>query len=173
MEKYLYVIPELCTGCNRCVYICSAIHEGYFVPSKARIHINNFPSKGRSVPSICFQCQEAPCVAACGPEALERNPEGVVVVNREKCVGCGECVDACPYGMIRLDEEKGLAYKCDVCGGDPACVRECYFEALRFGPMDETAASIRERSMALKVDAETEEKKRYAWASEILNIFSL
>ena len=56
MQKILYAIPDLCTGCNRCVYVCSAVKEGKFIPSKSRIHINNFSFNGYSVPSVCFQC---------------------------------------------------------------------------------------------------------------------
>lgn len=124
MEKRLYAIPDLCTGCNRCVYACSAIKEGKFHPSRSRIHISNFSLNGYSVPNICFQCPKPDCVTACPCKAISQQENGIVQVDTEKCDGCGECVAACPYGAIDQDD-KGLAYKCDYCGGDPNCVTEC------------------------------------------------
>ena len=73
MEKLLLAIPNRCTGCNRCTYVCSALKEGMFIPSKARIKINNFAHQGYSVPSICFQCSGADCMKAC--------PEGAIIKN--------------------------------------------------------------------------------------------
>ena len=65
MEKHLMAIPNRCTGCNRCVYACSAVKEGMFMPSKARIHVSNMAHEGYSVPSVCFQCPKASCMEAC------------------------------------------------------------------------------------------------------------
>ncbi|MBW1963469.1 MAG: 4Fe-4S dicluster domain-containing protein, partial [Deltaproteobacteria bacterium] len=121
MEKVLYAIPELCTGCVRCAYVCSALKEGRFIPSKSRIHINNFSLKGYSVPSICFQCPKPDCLKACPEKAIYKDENQVVLIDQEKCNQCGDCVAACPYGMIEL-KGGGFAYKCDYCGGDPACV---------------------------------------------------
>ena len=142
MEKYLMAFPDLCTGCNRCVYVCSGQKEGMFIPSLARIHNANFPIKGYSVPLVCFQCPKAECQTACQVGAISRNDLDVVVVDEEKCTGCGDCVQACPYGMIELND-RGLAFKCDYCGGDPACVRECEPGALVYGEIGR--ASCRER----------------------------
>lgn len=131
MNQTLFADPDKCTGCNRCSYVCSAVKTGRFAPSLARIQINNFPHKGFSAPSICFQCPSASCHKACPENAISRTAEDVVVVAAEKCTGCGLCVAACPYGMIELDEQQ-IAYKCDYCGGDPACVKECFPGALVF-----------------------------------------
>jgi len=130
MSKQLYVNPDKCTGCNRCAYVCSAVHEGKFSPSIARIKVNNYPHKGFSAPSICFQCPNAPCQEACSADAISRNTDDVVVVDADKCIDCGDCVEACPYGMIEMVAD--IAVKCDYCGGDPACVKECYPGALVF-----------------------------------------
>lgn len=129
MSKALFADPDKCTGCNRCTYVCSAVKTGAFAPTGARIQINNYPHKGFSVPSVCFQCPGAPCHKACPTEAISRNAADVVVVDAEKCTACGLCVTACPYGMIEMNVE-GLACKCDHCGGDPACVKECFPAAL-------------------------------------------
>ncbi|MCK5916630.1 MAG: 4Fe-4S binding protein, partial [Deltaproteobacteria bacterium] len=45
MSKQLFVDPDKCTGCNRCAYVCSAVHTGAFAPTQARIKVNNFPYK--------------------------------------------------------------------------------------------------------------------------------
>lgn len=131
MSQLLFADPDKCTGCNRCAYVCSAVKTGKFAPAKARIQINNFPHKGFSVPSICFQCPGAPCHKACPSDAISRNADDVVVVDAEKCTACGSCVTACPYGMIELDPQD-TARKCDYCGGDPACIKECFPGALVF-----------------------------------------
>ncbi len=116
MEKLLLAIPNRCTGCNRCTYACSAVKEGMFIPSKARIKINNFAHEGYSVPSVCFQCPNADCMKACPEGAIIKNERGVVAINISKCTKCGECVAACQYGMIE-QYESGMPYKCDLCGG--------------------------------------------------------
>lgn len=131
MSNLLFADPDKCTGCNRCTYACSAVHTGQFAPVHARIQINNYPHKGFSAPSICFQCPNASCHKACPADAISRNADDVVVVDPEKCISCSSCVEACPYGMIEL-REKGVAAKCDYCGGDPACVKECFPGALVF-----------------------------------------
>jgi Fe-S-cluster-containing hydrogenase component 2 len=131
MSKQLFADPDKCSGCNRCSYVCSAMKTGRFEPTAARIKINNFPHKGFAVPSICFQCPGAPCHKACPADAIARNADDVVVVDAQKCTACGSCVAACPYGMIEL-AEGSTAAKCDYCGGDPACVKECFPKALVF-----------------------------------------
>jgi len=160
MEKVLFVITDLCTGCNRCAYVCSAMHEGMFIPSKARIHINNFPFEGFSAPSICFQCPEPECVEACPVEALVKNDDGVVLVDEEICTGCGECVEACPYGMMEMNEND-IAFKCDYCGGDPACVKVCYSHALVFREPEGDLERLRELQMQERSESGSPEEKRH------------
>lgn len=167
MSNYLFIIPELCTGCNRCSYVCSAIKEGEFIPSRSRIHISNFPLKGRSIPSICFQCEEAACMEACPADAIERDENGIVVVSEEKCTGCGSCVEACPYGMMGFSQEKNVAFKCDYCGGDPECVKECHFGALVFEKLEEKDMEKRKTFMSYKSEATSEAEKRIEWAKKI------
>lgn len=168
MEKQLMVIPNRCTGCNRCAYVCSAVKEGMFIPSKSRIQINNFPQQGYSVPSICFQCPNPECMNACPEEAITKNDRGVVVIDVNKCNACGECVSACPYGMIE-QYNSGIPYKCDLCGGNPACVEECNFGALVFKEPDRVTSKLRGAQMKQRQDAETAREKRMSSAKNILN----
>ncbi len=166
MEKHLLAIPNRCTGCNRCVYACSAVKEGMFMPSKARLKVTNFPIEGYSVPNICFQCPKPDCLSACPEKAIFKNERGVVVVDVRKCDGCGDCVGACPYGMIE-QYGSGKAYKCDLCGGNPACVSECHFGALVFKQADKIALKLRAAQMKHRSKEGSAEAKRYRLAAEV------
>jgi carbon-monoxide dehydrogenase iron sulfur subunit len=167
MEKHLMAIPNRCTGCNRCVYACSAAKEGMFLPAKARLKINNFPLEGYSVPSVCFQCPKPDCLEACPEQAIFRNQRGIVVVNVTKCDGCGDCVAACPYGMIE-QYGSGKAFKCDLCGGTPACVSECHYGALVFKEMDSVLRKLRAAQMKQRIAEGSPQEKRHQLAANIL-----
>jgi Fe-S-cluster-containing dehydrogenase component len=167
MNKQLFANPDLCTGCNRCTYICSATKEGKFIPAQARIHINNFPFKGYSVPSLCFQCPKADCLEACPTAALYRDEAGTVLVDPAKCTGCGACVDGCTYGMIELNT-KGIAYKCDLCGGDPVCAKHCEPGALTFEQVDGDLVRLKAAQMKTRSKSGIPAEKRQAMARKLL-----
>jgi anaerobic carbon-monoxide dehydrogenase iron sulfur subunit len=159
MNKQLFADPEKCTGCNRCASVCSAMKTGSFAPSFARIKVNNFPHRGFAVPSVCFQCPNAPCHKACPSGAISRNEDDVVVVDSQKCIACGSCVKACPYGMIELGEQLTAA-KCDHCGGDPACVKECFPGALVFTEKTPELMKLKGTQMKQRsTDGRSEEKR--------------
>lgn len=167
MNKQLFANPNACTGCNRCTYVCSAVKEGAFVPAKARIRINNFPFHGYSVPSLCFQCPKADCLETCPTAALYRNDAGVVLVDPAKCSGCGDCVDSCTYGVIELDAQ-GRAYKCDTCGGAPACVRECHAGALTYEAVNPDLLRLKGAQMKTRSKTGSPSDKRRAMAKRLL-----
>jgi carbon-monoxide dehydrogenase iron sulfur subunit len=104
---------------------------------------------------------------ACPEEAIYKNERGIVVVNAPKCTGCGDCVAACPYGMIE-QYEFGKAYKCDLCGGNPACVAECHFDALVFKEADKISRRQRSIQMKQRITAGTPQEKWYRLAVNIL-----
>ncbi len=139
--KRVAVLPSRCTGCRVCELVCSESHEGTFQPSKARIQVVSFDMTVQDVPIVCQQCADAPCMEACPQDAISRSPETTaVVVDKELCIQCGACVRACVIGLnqiepeqklaIRLDEEKEMPLKCDLCEGNPQCVKFCPTEAL-------------------------------------------
>ena len=167
MEKLLLAIPNRYTGCNRCTYACSAVKEGMFIPSKARITINNFAHEGYSVPSICFQCPNADCMKACPEDAIIKNERGVIAIDINKCTRCGDCVSACQYGMIE-QYDSGMPYKCDLCGGSPACVGECNFGALVFKEADKVSIKLRSQQMKQRTKEGRSDQKRRNLASAIL-----
>jgi len=160
--KRIHIDWEKCTGCMRCMLICSALKEGLFQPAKARIYVVDSPRDGMSIPLICYQCENAPCKVACPVDALERAENGIISVHEELCTGCGECETACPYGMIAV--VNNVAMKCDLCSGDPQCVKVCVPEALVF---DEGLSSGRNFD-DVEVSGDSAFYKREERASRIL-----
>ena len=123
---YLEINGEKCTGCRICENFCSFHHEGAVWPARSRITVVVQSDMGPFTPNVCRQCEDAPCAAACPVEAIVLNEHtGAWVVDAEECIGCGACVEACPYGAIFLDEELRLPLKCDLCGGEPECTVMC------------------------------------------------
>jgi carbon-monoxide dehydrogenase iron sulfur subunit len=84
------------------------------------------PFPGLEVPHLCAQCDDYPCVKACPVEALSTDQvTTAVTVDREKCIGCGKCITACPGLVPFLHPKDNKATICDFCGGDPECVNVC------------------------------------------------
>jgi len=169
MKKELFADPEKCTGCGRCSYVCSAVKTGAFAPSQARILINNFPHRGFSAPSICYQCPGAPCQKSCPAAAIFRDENDVVMIDADKCTTCGECVAACPYGMIGQDSAK-LAHKCDLCGGDPACVKECYPAALVYQEKTPELLQLKGAQMKQRYSEGSPAEKRMRLGKALLSL---
>lgn len=97
------------------------------------------------VPGVCLQCDDPVCSYFCSSDAIAKRSDGIVVINADKCTGCGLCVYGCPYGAIYLDREGKLAGKCSLCfsriddGLEPACVQHCIGGALQFVAQDKLA----------------------------------
>jgi Fe-S-cluster-containing hydrogenase component 2 len=122
-----------CTACKACELACSFTKEGAFVPSLSRIRVMQVHELGMNVPTVCVNCADAPCIAACPTGAVFRDASVPVVrINEEDCIGCGDCVRACPFGAADMNEEKGVATMCDLCDGKPVCVNHCIYGALGF-----------------------------------------
>lgn len=129
--------PTTCVGCRTCEIVCSLGHDGVCQPSLSRIRTTYDPqhslAKLAVMPDVCRQCNMADCFLACEYEALVLDPKtGARIIDPAKCQGCGECFAACPYDMIVENEAKGIFAKCDLCGGDPQCVKYCPADALKF-----------------------------------------
>ncbi len=143
MSKTLIVDPDKCTSCRLCELACSERAVEAYRPSRSRIQVVIRTDEAFYFPMVCIQCPDAPCMEACPSEALVRDARtGAVVVVKEKCADCGLCVPACPYGVIwSLD---GQAEKCELCGGDPECVRFCTPGALRYDEPESWNAAKRQ-----------------------------
>lgn len=145
-ENVLLIDSNLCVACDNCEAACAATHKGY-----SRLDRKGGKSFASiQVPISCRHCENPLCMTDCPPDALSRMPNGEVVI-RDSCIGCGNCVGNCPYGVIKIVYDKvdqgfsllsllsllGLrkaekgpakAAKCDMCrdlAGGPACVRAC------------------------------------------------
>jgi len=121
---------DLCTGCNTCLLICSYRARGGFNPRWGRLKINMEQEGLIHRPVVCTHCENAFCVRACPTGALYQSENEWILINKEKCIGCGQCVQVCPDDMIAIDPEQ-KADKCDFCDGDPQCVQFCPTGALR------------------------------------------
>jgi anaerobic carbon-monoxide dehydrogenase iron sulfur subunit len=150
MGKVLMIHPESCTGCHTCELACSMTHEGVFRPHATRVHVYTWEREGFSVPMMCQQCADAPCMTVCTPHALTRNAvSGGVDLDRARCIGCKMCVQACPFGNAVWDSLSAKILKCDNCDGDPACARLCPTHALEWID-DLVSTRTRKRAFAAK-----------------------
>ncbi len=133
--KIIMAYPERCAGCRECQVVCSLTHTGTVNPHKSGI---NIVRRGVDIdlPVVCVHGNGCnfECISACPENAISKNEEGVVIIDHQKCTGCGECVEACPYHAIQM--AGGLAYSCDLCGGAPECVRVCTQGGIRYVEAD-------------------------------------
>ena len=151
-----YFDQTRCIGCLTCVVACKDAHDIAAGPVSWRrvteIEGGKFPKVFVSfLSSACYHCRRPACIPACPSGAVhKRERDGIVVVDREKCLGredCGLCREACPYGAPQFgDEEDAKMQKCDLCldrrsmGKPPICVAACRTRALDAGPIDELKA---------------------------------
>ncbi len=144
-ERQFYIDPSRCIGCNACVQACAECdtHAGV-----SMIHLETI-QRGDSVqttPIICMHCDEPACAAVCPADAIKRTPDGVVQSSlKPRCIGCSNCVFACPFGVPKYDAKIDQMMKCDMCydrtsvGKKPMCATVCPSQALFFGTPEEIA----------------------------------
>jgi carbon-monoxide dehydrogenase iron sulfur subunit len=130
--KRILIDAAKCSGCRLCELTCSFAHEGQFRPSVARIKVVKEDRFGLDLPVVCWHCSPCNAMENCPSNALERNEQGLIIVNEEKCSGCGECAESCPIGAIKLHSEKNIPLICDQCDGKPLCVEKCPTKALEY-----------------------------------------
>lgn len=177
MSRWGMVIDlRRCIGCNACTVACKAEHgtpPGVLFTRVLVKEVGTYPAVRRLyIPVLCNHCQNAPCEEVCPTEATHRQDGGVVLVDRNKCMGCRACYEACPYqNRFYLDSdllsegyfcgeltpfetvkyqgfEKGTVVKCNFCvhrlekGLPPACVVTCLTEARIFGDLDDPNSQV-------------------------------
>ncbi len=146
---------DRCVGCHSCSVSCKTEHEVPLGNFRMRVRYMERPQADTIAfaPLMCMHCADAPCIKSCDNEAIARLDDGRVVVNDSKCKLDEDCVNACPYGAISINEEKQVAEKCDFClhrtevGLEPACADSCPSSSITFGDLDDPADPI---SIAVK-----------------------
>jgi anaerobic carbon-monoxide dehydrogenase iron sulfur subunit len=135
---------DACVACRDCEYACAFEHGGDFDRASSLIRVNFYAEDSAAIPLTCMHCSEAWCLEVCPAGAIARDPDtGAVEIDSSRCAGCKMCLLACPLGNIHFDAELGVSRKCDLCGGDPACVRFCTSGALRFVEAEDAAETKR------------------------------
>ena len=148
MAKALKIDLEKCVGCRTCEMVCSAKHVGAISPYRSRIKIVR-EKEWEGVPMVCAQCEDPQCAAICPVKAISRDDKmGVVKVDYDKCIGCRMCVAACPFGAMNFDSVTKQVAKCDLCDGDPECVKFCFYKTLTY--VDESELATDKRRGAAK-----------------------
>ena len=151
MSKALYIDYHKCTGCRLCELVCSVSHDGISNPARSRIRVIKWEAEGLYVPMSCQQCQDAPCKLVCPVKAISRDDEmGRVFVDYDVCIGCRSCIAACPFGAMSFNLKDKKVFKCDLCDGDPQCVRFCEMKAVDFIDMGEVSI-IKKRDAAKRL----------------------
>lgn len=161
--KYGFVIDvSRCIDCRACLVACSV--ENHVPQENTRIWVQDlqvqgeFPNLSRTfVPYNCMHCDNPPCTEVCVSGATYKDPQtGLVLVDQEACIGCGFCVDACPYGARYLDRERGVVDKCNGCiqrvstGQKPACVATCVGGSRMFGDLNDPDSDVSQALRAAK-----------------------
>jgi len=138
-----------CIGCYSCEIACKQEHEidlGEYWnrvytdgPVGTHPHITQY-----WLPTMCQQCENSPCIEVCPTGASYRDEEtGIVLIDRETCIGCKTCLPACPYGVRSYNVNKNVVGKCTLCkeltdkDELPACVKACCGEARFYGDLDD------------------------------------
>jgi Fe-S-cluster-containing dehydrogenase component len=152
MKNCLVLNLDRCTGCDSCVAACKfennlglGVNWNRVVPVGP---VGTHPDLEMYwIPGQCQQCESAACISVCPTGASYRDAEtGVVLINKESCIGCHYCAYACPYGVRAYNEKEHVMEKCTLCnhltadGTMPACVVCCTTGARFYGDLDDPSS---------------------------------
>ena len=151
--RYGFAIDQrTCIGCHACTVACKTEHQipvGQFRTWVKYVEKGEYPDTTRKFGVMrCNHCTDAPCVAICPTKALFKRDDGIVDFDRDRCIGCKSCMQACPYDAIYIDEQTHTAAKCNLCahrvddGLEPACVVVCPTHSIWVGDLDDPASGI-------------------------------
>ncbi|MFV8752692.1 4Fe-4S dicluster domain-containing protein [Nannocystaceae bacterium ST9] len=151
--RYGFVIDNTrCIGCHACSTACKSENEvplGVARTWVKTVEHGNYPDVRRTFQvTRCNHCQNPPCVPICPTGAMFQRPDGIVEFDKDKCIGCKACMQACPYDAIHIDPQTKTAAKCHYCahrvevGMEPACVVVCPTEAIVAGDLDDPRSKI-------------------------------
>lgn len=156
MRYAMAVDTNKCVGCADCVVACQTennVPHGYCRDWIVENVEGTYPSLDMKFQSErCNHCENAPCVRCCPTGASHIAEGGIVLVTHDECIGCGACIESCPYDA-RYVHPDGYVDKCTFCihrvdkGQNPACVDVCPTYCLHFGDLDDPNSDV---SKALK-----------------------
>ena len=140
-----------CVGCSDCVVACQTENNvplGFCRDWVAEVVDGTYPNVSIELRSErCNHCANSPCVRCCPTGASHFADGGIVLVDHDKCIGCGACIQSCPY-EARYSHPDGYVDKCTFCihrvreGSDPACVSVCPTKCMYFGNLDDPNSKI-------------------------------
>lgn len=150
--RYAMVIDTLkCVGCSDCVVACQTennVPVGYCRDWVVEAVSGTYPLVDIELRSErCNHCTDAPCVRCCPTGASHIKTGGIVVVTHDECIGCGACIESCPYDA-RYTHPEGYVDKCTFCihrvekGQNPACVSVCPTKCMYFGDLDDESSQV-------------------------------
>jgi Fe-S-cluster-containing dehydrogenase component len=149
-ELEMFIDPSRCIGCQACVHACSECetHRGH---SMIHLEYVDRVESTQTVPVVCMHCDDPTCAAVCPADAIKKTADGVVqTANSSRCVGCSNCVLACPFGVPEKDPVQDLMLKCDMCydrtsiGLRPMCATVCPSGAIAFRTREDILEHRRE-----------------------------
>ncbi len=167
--QYGFAIDQrTCIGCHACTVACKTEHQvpvGQFRTWVKYVDKGKWPDSGRAFGVMrCNHCTDAPCVAICPTKALYKRDDGIVDFDRDRCIGCKACMQACPYDALYIDESTHTAAKCNYCahrvddGLEPACVVVCPTHSIWAGDIDDPASGIARLIAANKTETRSPEQ---------------
>lgn len=152
MQYGFLIDHSRCIGCHACTVACkseNSVPVGNFRTWVKYTEKGVFPDVRRHFAVLrCNHCTNAPCVKICPVKALEKRADGIVDIDRDACIGCRACMQACPYDAIYLNEDQGAVEKCHFCahrvekGLEPACAVVCPENAIIAGDLDDGESTI-------------------------------
>ena len=143
--RFITMDVSKCVVCRNCEYACAYRQSGDFDRENSNIRVEYYDDAKICFPMTCLHCDDTWCLEVCPAAAIHRNETtGAVEIKSDRCVGCKMCVLACPFGNIYFDHEHQISRKCDMCQGEPNCVKFCISGALQYTPVEAKYQNNRE-----------------------------
>ena len=151
MRYAMAIDTKKCVGCSDCVVACQTennVPAGYCRDWVVEAVTGTYPDLSIELRSErCNHCEKSPCVSSCPTGASQYGQGGIVFVEHDECIGCGACIESCPYDA-RFVHPDGYIDKCTFCmhrvekGQEPACVAVCPTHCMYFGDLDDPNSEI-------------------------------
>ncbi len=147
-----------CIGCHTCTIACKVENR---METGSGIRVETIGGAQKDTPAgkypdlsmyyqpvACMHCEQPPCRDACPTEAIYQRPDGIVLIDQQRCNGCQECLPACPYEVLVYDEKADVVRKCNLCaerldeGFEPFCALCCGEQAIYYGDLADPRSTI-------------------------------